>query len=255
MNNQILFMVVNQNVQYLSNSPMDHREWYQSLGYDMNLFENIIRGYVMEGKIIFFKGSTFNYDQEVITCARQFSPRIRRDLQIESYPVYCGITIPSPGAKWEPVLQLKEEELTGIPHVEVKQEEPVLVKETGPAIEFKNDVSDESFSKRAIVVTGIVLVITFVLKIVLFSQDKIMHFNNFMDVILSLLQIGLLGYSIFLYSKKESRAKYTALGASLALLFTFQIWDIVLGILYFLFTIDQSYFVNIVNLIKGNKKS
>ena len=82
-----------------------------------------------------------------------------------------------------------------------------------------------------------------------------MHFNNLVDVILSLLQIGLLGYSIFLYSKKESRAKYTALGASLALLFTFQIWDIVLGILYFLFTIDQSYFVNIINLIKGNKKS
>ncbi len=251
MNDRILFMIVENNVVYLSNSPMDHREWYQSLGYDMNLFESIIRGYVMEGKIIFFKGSTFNYDQEVITCARQFSPRIRRDLQIESYPVYCGITIPSPGAKWEPVVKLAEEELTGMvasPKTEVVEKPPI---ETGPAIEFKNDISNDSFSKTAVLVTSIVLGCTFLLKIFLFAQGKILHLNSFIDVLLTILQLGFLGATIYFYSKKNVRAKATGLGASICLIFTLHIWDILLGICYFLFTIDQGYFTKVIDFFKG----
>ena len=250
MDNRILFMILNDTVLYLSQSPMDHREWYHSLGYDPQAFEQVIRGYIMEGKIIYFRGMNFNYDQEVIQAARRFSPKIRRDVQCPSLEVYCGIVIPSPGAKWEPVVRIQEEELTGMIAEPVKKEKEVQPIETGPVLEFKNDIMDAVFVKRAILISGVVLALTIILKIILFSQGKILHLNNTMDVLLSICQIGLLGYSIFLYSKKNGNAKYTALGASIALLLTFHIWDIVLGVLYFLFTIDQNYFVKVLNFFK-----
>ncbi len=59
MNNRILFMIIDDQVKYLTDSNMDHREWYVSLGLDPNNYENIVRGFVMDGKIIFFKGMNF----------------------------------------------------------------------------------------------------------------------------------------------------------------------------------------------------
>ena len=54
MNNKILFMIIGNEVKYLADSNMDHREWYTSLGLDINNYDNIVRGYIIDGKIIFF---------------------------------------------------------------------------------------------------------------------------------------------------------------------------------------------------------
>ena len=40
MDNKMLFMIYNGEIKFLNNSTMDHREWYDSLGGDPNLYDN-----------------------------------------------------------------------------------------------------------------------------------------------------------------------------------------------------------------------
>ena len=75
MSNKTLFMIIDNQVLYLSDSNMDHREWYVSLGFDSSSFDNVIRGFIADNKIIFYKGF-FQYDDSVIKAAEVLSPSI-----------------------------------------------------------------------------------------------------------------------------------------------------------------------------------
>ena len=250
MNNRVLFMIVGNEVKYLAGSNMDHREWYTSLGLDPNNFDNLVRGYVIENKIIYFKGMMFNYDEEVIKAARVFTPSIRITMNNPSLEVYCGILVNGQGQKWEPVLRINEDEITGFvqtPQVKKEKKEPI---ETGPMIEFKNNYEDPKFIKIATVVTGIVLVLTLIIKIVLFSKKEILQLNNGFDILLTLLQVGLLGFVIYGYQKKLPFTKYIGVGVSVLIILTLDVFDIIIGILYFLFSIDQGYFTKLIGLVK-----
>lgn len=255
--NRVLFMIVDNQVKYLTGSDMDHREWYTSLGLDPNNFDNIVRGYVLENKIIFFKGMMFNYDEEVINAAKVFTPSIRLSLNNPSLEVYCGIVVNGQGQKWEPVLRINENEITGFVQpkpVEQKTREHI---ETGPVLEMKNNYEDPKFIKVASIVSGIVLVLIIIVKIMLFSKKEILQTNNLFDILLSLAQVGSLGFVIYGYNKKIPYTKYVGLIASVLIILTLDVYDIVIGILYFLFSVDQSYFIKFINLIKGlmNKKN
>ena len=259
MNNRILFMIINNNVQYLQNSTMDHREWYASLGYPPETFDNIVRGYVIDKKIVFFKGINFNYDQEVIMAAKTFSPSIRLFLQDSSLEVYCGIVVNSYGEKWEPVLKINEDELqSNIPLDTQEKNNKNEVAEMGPVLELKNDYNNQNFVRRATLVTTIVLIITIVMKVYLFFKGEILQVNNISDIILTFLQIFLLSFTIYGYKKGVSYTKYLGLGASICIILTFHFIDVVMGVLYFLFNVDQEYFVKIRNFfgkyLKLNKQ-
>ena len=248
MNNRILFLIIGDEVKYLQNSNMDHREWYLSLGYDAKLFEQVVRGFISDNKIIFYKG-TFQYDDSVIAAAKKFTPHIRFTLNNTTLEPYCGLIISSFDSKWEPVLKINENEITGFqaaPQVVVPNK-PV---ETGPVLEIKNDYTDEKFMKNALIVTGIVLVLCIVIKIYLFSNTMILQWSNFTDILLALAQIVLLGVTIFGYIKKTTFPKYTGIIASVLLILTLDIWDILIGILYFLFCIDQTYFSKVITFGK-----
>lgn len=257
MNNKILFMIVDNQVKYLSGSTMDHREWYVSLGYDVNNFENIVRGIVADGKIVYYKGSAFNYDAEVLDAAKVYTPSIRTSLNI-NYPVFCGILINSYNSKWEPIVQINENEITGFVVTQKKEEkkvEPKVPVETRPVLEFKNNYDDPSFIKKAVIVTGVVLILEIIIKVILFNKQEILKSSSFFDVLLSFSQIGLLGFCIFGYLKKIPYTKYLSIVASVLILFTFDIFDIIIGILYALFSIDQGYFISLINMIKKLKRS
>ena len=254
MNNKILFMIVGNQVKYLSGSTMDHREWYTSLGLDINNYENIVRGYVMDGKIVYFKGSTFNYDEEVINAAKVYTPSLRVLLNI-NYPVYCGIIINQYTSKWEPVVQIGENEITGYVHKEVKEKKEVVPIETRPLIEFKNDYTDSNFIKKAIIITGIVIVLEIIIKIMLFSKQEILQTSNSFDILLVILQMGLLGFSIYGYIKKLSFTKYISVITSVLIILTLDVFDIIIGSLYFLFSIDQDFLIKLINKIKNMKRS
>lgn len=253
MNNKVLFMIIDNQVKILSNSTMDHREWYLSLGLDISNYENIIRGFVMNNKIVFFKGSMFSYGDDVIKAAKVFTPTIRNTLNI-SYPVYCGIIIGQYDSKWEPVVQINENEITGFVYKKPIEKKEVVPIETRPIIEFKNNYEDSSFIKKSIIVTGIVLILTLIIKITLFNKQEILRLDNGVDVLLAFSQVGLLGFCIFGYIKKLSFTKYLSVLASVLMILTFDIFDIILGVLYFLFSVDCDFYSKCINYIKNLSK-
>lgn len=262
MDNKVLFMIIDRQIQYLSNSTMDHREWYNSLGLDPNQFENIVRGFILEHKIVFFKGINFNYDEEVIRSAKIFSPSIREYLGDSTYEVFCGVTIPSGGRKWEPILKIKDEELGFTPEVQQSREsENQLIKpgkpikdygkiENGPLLEFKNDYHDDKFVKFAIIITSFTLVLCIILKIILFHQGMLLHWGESEDVLLCFSQVALLGICIVGYLRKRAYTKYAGVFASIAIILTLDFWDLALGIFYFLFSVDQQYIFEILSFFK-----
>jgi len=63
---RIAFMIINNEIIYLENSKMSHIEWYKSLGYKEEDFNNIVRGYTKDNKIIFYKGDFLYDDKQLI---------------------------------------------------------------------------------------------------------------------------------------------------------------------------------------------
>ena len=62
--------------------------------------------------------------------------------------------------------------------------------------------------------------------------------------------IGRFKGDIYGYKKKMSSVKYIGMGASGLLLVMFHPFSIVLGIVYLLFNVDQSYILSIVSILK-----
>ena len=247
MNNKVLFMIIGREIKYLQESNLDHREWYNSLGLDPNNYENIIKGFIIDGKIIFFKGM-FNYDEEVIRVAKEFAPMIINNLNNPNLEVYCGIIANSLGGKWEPILKINPNEFITNP-VKKEEKKEYVPKELESSIEFKNNYQNPKFIKTAVIITSIVLLITIIIKIYLMGKQTF-SFTNIGDLLLLLGQIILLGITIFGYLKKKEFTKYTGIIASVLLILTFNIIDIIIGILYFIFSIDAGVFIKIINKIK-----
>jgi len=252
-NNRILFMVIGNEVKYLQNSTMDHREWYLSLGYDPNQFDNLVRGFIEKDRIIFYKGSTFSYDAEVIRAAKMFTSAIRFTCNNPSLQAYCGVSF-EVGDKWEPIMKISDDELTGFVKEEKKVEKPVVTVASNndkPIIELKNNFEDAKFRKTATIVTIVVFVLAVIAKVVLFKQKTVLNSDHFTDVLLTIAQIGTLGLTIFGFIQKKSFAKYSGIVASVLLVFTMDFFDLLLGILYFLFCIDQNIFVKAYQVLQN----
>ncbi len=243
---KIMFMILNDHVEYLNNEEYDHRRWYQELGLDPNLFDSVIRGFIVDGKIIFFKGFNHNYDEEVIRAAMKYAPSIRSFLNQDSLEVWCGIL--SQGGydnRWEPIYHIKNDEINSYverPKLEEKKEIPVVEKPTEPMIDFKNDVDNKDFIRVAIIYSIITIILTIFLKSVLIGM-KVYSLSNFTDFLLLIIQIGLLVGTLIGYMRKLPYAKYLGVAAGIALCLTFHIFDIILGVCYALFNIDASIYL------------
>lgn len=285
MEEKILFIVIDGEIKFLKTSTMDHKEWYQSLGGDPELYDNVIRGFVMEGKLIFFKAN-LNYDSEVIDFATKMAIPMKKQLNQPDLKVCCGIEPGHDGQKWEAILTLKEEDLDGyvapvsaapsnqtediilhrndppttpgagpIPEMpeqleiqkQKEEEEKKLLEQqlaqqtpAEPIIEFKNDLNDPEFIKAAVKFTIILIVAAVVAKILLVATGKL-DTSSRGNTLLIFIQIGGLIFSIVGYNQKLNKTKYIALASAAASVFLFDIMDIVIGVLIFLFTIDHTY--------------
>lgn len=263
MNDKMLFMIYNGEIKFLSNTNMDHREWYQSLGGDPNNYDNTIRGYVIKNQLIFFKGN-LSYDNEVIDMARKCAPVMKQQLNNPDLKVCCGITPGMNGASWEPILTLNEDELTGfsiniqdeinkqVQAAQTPQTEQAQLN-TEPILEFKNNFDDPQFIKTATIFTSVMLVITIISKILLYSNKKL-DFNSSWNIFLVITQVALLILTIIGYRKKIKATKYFGLAASISLFFMFDLIDLILGIINTFFTIDQGYLVKALSIVKKDKK-
>ena len=86
------FMIIENKVLYLTNSTMTHYEWAQSLGLAMNCFDEITRGFVNDGFIVFYKGN-FDYDDKIIEDANAYAGKVAKHCKLKSANVYVGMKI------------------------------------------------------------------------------------------------------------------------------------------------------------------
>lgn len=104
-NSRIAFMIIDNEILYLENSSMGHIEWYRSLGYDENNFENVVRGYYKDGKIIFYKGD-FIYDSETIEWAKKVYKDIMKKVNNMNSEVWVGVEKKEVGKEWPPIKRI-----------------------------------------------------------------------------------------------------------------------------------------------------
>ena len=102
---RVAFMYINDEILYLENSSMGHIDWYKSLGYDENNFNNIVRGYYKNGRIIFYKGD-FIYDDETIICAEKIYKDIMVKVNDMDAEVWVGVLKGEVGKEWEPIKRI-----------------------------------------------------------------------------------------------------------------------------------------------------
>lgn len=257
MNDKILFIIYNNQIQYCQDQNYDHRSFYQSIGGDLNNYENTIKGYIIGDKIIFFKNN-LSYDQEVIDMAKRCAPAMKEQLNNPYLKVCCGINPGQNGASWEPILTINDNELTGyvtdkmIEEQKQKEQEAIrrqkIARETTTVVDFKNNYEDPKFVKFAVIFTLIIIVLTLLSKgyLIFIKKEDITGLTKF----LSIAQIILLVGSLFGYIQKKEYSKYLGIGATIALVMMFNIIDIIIGVINFLFTVDQGYILNMLTVSK-----
>ena len=247
MNTSILFMIFNNEVKYLSNSNMDHKSWFISLGGKEEDYPNLIRGFINNGKIVFYK-ENFSYDEEVIRIAKRYAPSMKIVLG-DNLEVWCGVLPGKPGEKWETIMKINNDELTGF--IQEKSTEPPKVQKEfvqENVLDFKNDYENPKFIKGATIVTIIVIILTIISKAILIS-GKHFKIGPSYDTLMMLIEFISLGYCIYGYNKKKTNTKIVSMAASLSLVLMFNAIDIITGIIYFIFNVDSGYFARVPDMV------
>lgn len=96
---RIAFMIINDEILFLEDSDMSHKEWATKLGVEIETFKQIVRGYYKDNQIIFYKGN-FIYDDQTKMIAYNYIDKIKEYCGLESVDVYLGIKVGEPGEIW-----------------------------------------------------------------------------------------------------------------------------------------------------------
>jgi hypothetical protein len=86
---RVAFLIINNDILFLKDSEMSHREWFNALNINVN-FEDIVRGYYKDNQIIVYKGD-FIFDDETIEIAYLFYPIIVDKLRLTNPELWCGL--------------------------------------------------------------------------------------------------------------------------------------------------------------------
>lgn len=100
---RIAFMIIDNEIMYLYDSGMSHLEWYLSLKLPEEKFDNVVRGYYKDGKVIFYKGD-FMYDDEVIEYAKYYGNSIKETVHDLDALVFAGVKKGKIGEEWTPMV-------------------------------------------------------------------------------------------------------------------------------------------------------
>ena len=271
MNANLIFLIVGDNIKYLDNPTIGHGEFYDSLGLDRNNYQNTCLGTVVDNKIVFYK-SDFSYDDKVINCAKMFGLDVMKHVNNYDLKVCCGVLLGKQKGDWEPIYTLNDEDIEGYKVKEkaktrfergnndTKEEkiEKEIVHEQielgREVIDFKNDLEDPKFIKKAIITSLITLILNIIITISWISiwpihNSRVTTFCLFISTLLLIV-------SIIFFKTKNRSVKITGLVAAILIAFNFNFLSIVLGIYYFIFIVDEGIINNLVVNIKKlfNKK-
>ena len=271
MNTSTIFMIIGDSIKYLDNPTVGHSDWYDGLGLDRNNYQNTVIGAVVDNKIVFYK-SDFSYDDKVINCAKRFGLDVMKHVNNYDLKVCCGVLKKKKKSDWEPIYTLNDEDIEGYKVKEkaktrfergnndTKEEkiEKEIVHEQielgREVIDFKNNLEDPIFIKKAIITSLITLILNIIITISWISIWPI-H-NNRVTTFCLFISTLLLIISIIFFKAKNNSVKITGLVAAILIAFNFNFLSIVLGIYYFIFIVDEGIINNLVVNIKKlfNKK-
>ena len=97
---RVAFIIKNNKVNYLRESGYSHYEWAKEMGIPDEEFNMLIRGYYLDGNIVFYRDN-FIYDDNVIATAKKFSKEIKAECSPNSpCNIYCGLKVGKVGEKW-----------------------------------------------------------------------------------------------------------------------------------------------------------
>lgn len=94
------FMILNGKIIFLENNKNSHYFWAKELGIKRDEFEQLVRGYYLNNRIIFYKGN-FSYDNECINAAKNYSKQIKEFCKAGQTEVWCGVKVGNSDAIWD----------------------------------------------------------------------------------------------------------------------------------------------------------
>lgn len=105
---RVAFIIYQDEVQYLRNSAMSHKEWCDSLNISNEEFNNIVRGYYMGDNIVYYQGD-FEYNENTIRVAKKTYKEIVKEFDLERFNIYCGVKKGKIGTVWELIEKIADE--------------------------------------------------------------------------------------------------------------------------------------------------
>ena len=92
------FIILDGELEFIpEGSPMSHFEFCQTKGLDKEVFNQITRGYYLDGNVVIYKDN-FIYDDALIEEALKYIGEIAEELKLERFEIYFG-TLP-PEKNW-----------------------------------------------------------------------------------------------------------------------------------------------------------
>ena len=252
MNQRLLFLIFNGEIKFLTSNIMDHREWYKSLGGTDDDYDKVIRGFVLDNKIIFVRGPKLSYDSEVVEMAKQCGPLIRQQLGNPDLIICCGVVPGENGDKWEPLMVVKEEPPTVPPEAAptgVSQPANLGAQTAGKIIEFSSKFDDPMFVMYAVRFSLILIIVSILNKMILIARHRF-SLDNTLLVLLMFAQLIGLFLSIRAYKKNDSKFKIYGLITSASSFLMLNFVDIIIGSLNLIFIVDQTIIVTLMKAIE-----
>lgn len=250
---KILFIIYQDEIRFVPNKSMSCKQYFLSLGGNMNDYDNLIRGMITDNKLLFMK-TNYQYDSEVVSVAKKCAPVIKERLNMPQLITCCGIVKGVGKDPWKPALVLEDENVTIneeqrelLERVEY-QNTPTPSTSENVVLEIKNDITDEKFAKYASRFSFYLLLATIISKVVLHFQHKLDLDNRFI-LLLVVVQIVSLVLCIFGYRKQKKKTFVFGLTATAALFLLLDLYDIIIGSITLLFTVDQTYIVHFLDFI------
>lgn len=251
---KILFIIYQGEIRFVPNKSMSCKQYYLSLGGSIKDYDHLIRGMITDGKILFMK-TNYQYDSEVVSVAKKCAPLIKEKLNMPNLITCCGIVKGIGKSPWKPALVLEDTEEPVINQEQRELLERVEYQKTptpstneNVVLEIKNDISDQQFAKYAARFSFYLLLATIGAKVLLHFQHKLDLDNRFI-LLLVVVQILSLILCIFGYRKQKKRTFIFGLTATAALFLLLDIYDIIIGSITLLFTVDQTYIVHMIDFI------
>lgn len=96
---RLAFVIINGILHFMNNSKLSHYEYCAERGISKDEFNNLIRGYYMNGNVVFYKGN-FTYDKEMIPECLNYVRAIKLKTNIDKMDIYFGVIIDEKNEVW-----------------------------------------------------------------------------------------------------------------------------------------------------------